>query len=56
LGVNATNLVSGAGSDLQAQFVSISGVTTLTITNVSGAFSIGAASHGDHIPNSSNCR
>ena len=50
--VTAANLVSGAGSDLQAQFESVSGVTTLTITNVSGAWSLrarrsGSQWHGD---------
>ena len=38
--INAANLVSGAGSDLQAQFESVSGVTTLTITNAPGAWSL----------------
>lgn len=50
--VNATHLVSGAGSDLQPQFESISGVTTLTITNAPGSWTLrvrlaGSGGHGD---------
>lgn len=50
--INATHLVAGAGSDLQAQFESVSGVTTLTITNAPGAWSLrvrrgGSGGHGD---------
>ncbi|MGB8169940.1 MAG: hypothetical protein WCF18_20725 [Chthoniobacteraceae bacterium] len=44
--IAASNLVSGAGSDLQAQFESFSGVTTLTISNISGAWSLRARRAG----------
>lgn len=40
--VTAANLVSGAGSDLQSQIESISGVTTLTISNAPGAWTLRA--------------
>ena len=46
LGVNATNLVARAGSDLQAKFESASGVTTLTISNATGAWSLRARRSG----------
>jgi hypothetical protein len=50
--ITAANLISGAGSDLQAQVESVSGVTTLTITNAPGAWSLRARlgasqGHGD---------
>lgn len=50
--ITATNLVAGAGSDLQPQFESISGVTMLTISNAPGAWTLrarlsGTGSHGD---------
>lgn len=38
--ITAANLASGAGSDLTPQIESVSGVTTLTITNAPGAWSI----------------
>src|SRR2546426_8064045 len=44
--ISAANLVSGAGSDLQSQFESISGVTTLTVTNAPGAWSLHARRSG----------
>lgn len=50
--ITATNLVAGAGSDLQPRFESISGVTILTISNASGAWTLrarlsGTGGHGD---------
>ena len=45
--VTAANLVAGAGSDLQAQFESISGVTTLTIFNTAEAWSLRARRSGN---------
>lgn len=50
--VTATNLVAGAGSDLQPQFESISGVTMLTISNSPGPWILrarlsGTGGHGD---------
>ncbi len=49
--INATDLVAGAGSDLPAQFESVSGVTTLTISNAPGAWTLrtrvgGSGGHG----------
>jgi len=50
--INASKLVSGAGSNLQSQLQSLAGVTTLTISNVSGAWTLrarrsGGSWHGD---------
>ena len=50
--VTATNLVAGAGSDLQPQFESLSGVTILTISNAPGPWIMrarlsGTGGHGD---------
>lgn len=50
--ITAANLVSGAGSDLQSQFESVSGVTSLTISNAPGAWKLqarlgGSGGHGD---------
>lgn len=50
--ITAANLVSGAGSNLQAQFESVAGVTSLTITNAPGAWTLrvrrgGSGGHGD---------
>ncbi|MEI9894764.1 MAG: hypothetical protein WDN28_12975 [Chthoniobacter sp.] len=44
--ITAAHLSSGAGSDLQAQFESVSGVTTLTVANASGAWSLRARRSG----------
>lgn len=44
--VSAANLAAGAGSDLQTQFESISGVTTLTISNAPGEWSLRARRNG----------
>lgn len=44
--ISAANLASGAGSDLQAQIESVAGVTNLTITNVTGAWSLRARRNG----------
>lgn len=38
--ITAANLSAGAGSDLVAQIESVSGVTTLTISNAPGAWSL----------------
>lgn len=38
--ITAANLVSGAGSDLQPQFESVSGITTLTIGNAPGSWTL----------------
>lgn len=46
--ITAANLVSGAGSDLQAQFESISGVSTLTISIAPGAWSLRVRVSGGH--------
>ncbi|MEN3370008.1 MAG: hypothetical protein V7609_2151 [Verrucomicrobiota bacterium] len=40
--LTAANLVSGAGSDLQNQIESVSGVTALTISNAPGPWSVRA--------------
>ncbi len=50
--ITAANLVSGAGSDLAPQFESIPGVTTLTISNAPGSWTLrvrlsGSGGHGD---------
>jgi hypothetical protein len=50
--ITAANLVSGAGSDLQPQFESLSGVMSLTISNASGAWMLrarlgGSGGHSD---------
>jgi hypothetical protein len=50
--ITAANLVSGAGSDLQSQFESVAGVTTLTISTAPGAWTLrvrlgGSGGHGD---------
>ena len=50
--ITATNLAAGAGSDLQPQLESISGVTILTISNAPGAWVLrgrlsGASGHGN---------
>lgn len=48
--ITAANLVSGAGSDVQSQFESVSGVTSLTISNAPGAWTLrvrGSGGHGD---------
>lgn len=52
--ITATNLVTGAGSDLPSQFESISGVTVLAISNAPGPWTLrariaGAGGHGDVI-------
>ncbi|MEO6739212.1 MAG: hypothetical protein ABIP20_03110 [Chthoniobacteraceae bacterium] len=38
--ITAANLISGAGSNLQSQLQSLSGVTTLTISNAPGSWSL----------------
>ena len=48
--INASKLVSGAGSNLQSQLQSLSGVTTLTISNVSGAWTLRARRSGGSWP------
>lgn len=50
--ISAAHLVSGAGSDLQPQFESVAGVTSLTISNAPGAWTLGVrraggGGHGD---------
>ena len=40
--LTASNLVSGAGSDLQNQLVSVAGVTTITISESAGAWTLRA--------------
>jgi hypothetical protein len=50
--ITATNLVAGAGSNLQPQFESISGVTILAISNAPGPWTLrarlsGTGGHGD---------
>ena len=45
-GATASNLISGAGSDFQGQFESLAGVTTLTIFNAPGAWSLRARRGG----------
>jgi opacity protein-like surface antigen len=50
--INASALVSGAGSDLQPQFESVAGVTTLTISNAPAAWTLrvrlaGSGGHSD---------
>lgn len=45
--ITATNLVTGAGSDLQPQLESISGVTVLTISNAPGAWTLRARLSGN---------
>ncbi len=40
--LNATNLVSGAGTDLPSTLESISGVTILSVSNVTGAWRVTA--------------
>ncbi len=50
--INGSDLVSGAGSDLKSQFESVSGVTSLTISNAPGAWSLrvqcaGSGGHKD---------
>lgn len=48
LSVNASHLVTGAGSNFPAQFESLAGVTTLTITNAPGNWSLKARCVGGH--------
>jgi hypothetical protein len=38
--IGVADLVAGAGSDFKSQFESVSGVTTLTISNAPGAWSL----------------
>jgi hypothetical protein len=50
--ITAANLVSGAGSNLQPQFESVSGITSLTINNAPGAWTLrvrlaGSGGHGN---------
>jgi hypothetical protein len=50
--ITAANLIAGAGSNLPAQFESVAGVTSLTITNAPGAWTLrgrraGNGGHGD---------
>jgi hypothetical protein len=49
--INATNLRAGAGSDLQAQFESLPGTATLTITNTaSGPWTLRARRNSTQNP------
>jgi hypothetical protein len=43
--LNATNLSTGAGSDLPACLQSISGITTLSVSNVTGSWRVTARSN-----------
>ena len=50
--ITAADLVSGAGTDLKPQFESASGVTTLTVSNAPGPWTVsvkhsGNGGHGD---------
>jgi hypothetical protein len=50
--ITATDLVSGAGTDLKPQFESAAGVTTLTVSNAPGPWTVsvkrtGNGGHGD---------
>lgn len=45
--ITASHLTAGAGSDLQAKFESVAGVTTLTIFNTSGSWTLRARRGGN---------